>query len=158
MKKNLVSSDTETRLPPPAAGRPAIERRRRRRKFLVGAEWVCLLFGLIALDCCIWIYTSSTLDQAYQDWSFDQRLLGATPSVRGFIADEIGWLFGRNRAKAPAAEQTEKLQPAPRAKPLETGLLIGRLRIPRLKVAVMVREGAAESTFRGPPCPVTSAT
>jgi len=147
MRAGLASSDTGMLLAPPPAGRLAIQRRRR-RKILAGAEWICLLFGLIALDCCIWIYTSATLDQAYQDWSFDQRLLGATPTVPGFIADEIGWLFGGNRASAPAAEQAEKVQPAAPAQPLETGLLIGRLRIPRLKVAVMVREGAAESTLR----------
>jgi len=128
------------------------QRRRGRRRFLAGAEWVCLLFGLLALDVCIWVYTSSTLDQAYQDWAFDQTLLGAKPSVPGFIADEIGWLFGQNRAGAGGEERAEKLDSAekPRTAPkeLENGLLLGRLRISRLKVAVMVREGATESTLR----------
>jgi sortase A len=123
-------------------------KRRRRRKFLAGAEWVFLLFGLLALDVCIWIYTASSVDQAYGDWAFDQTLLGAKPSVPGFIADEIGWLFGQNRAAAPAEEKAEKLEPPPMAQPIETGMLLARLRISRLKVAVMVREGATESTLR----------
>jgi len=123
-------------------------RDRRGGGFLAGLEWFFLLFGLLALDCCIWFYTSSTLDQAYEDWAFDQTLLGSKPSIPAFIADEIGWLFGANRTSAPAEEKAEKLQPVPPAKSLETGLLLGRLRISRLKVAVMVREGASESTLR----------
>ncbi len=127
---------------------PRRPQRRRGRTVLAGLEWLFLLFGLLALDCCIWFYTSATLDQAYQDWSFDQVLLGSKPSVRGFIADEIGWLFGGKRTSAPAPEKAEELHPVPPAKTLETGLLLGRLRISRLKLAVMVREGAGESTLR----------
>jgi sortase A len=122
--------------------------RRRSNAFLAGLEWFFLLFGLLALDCCIWVYTSATLDQAYQDWSFDQVLLGSKPSMPAFIADEIGWLFGASRTSPPVEEKAEKLQPAPRAKTLQSGLLLGRLRISRLQVAVMVREGASESTLR----------
>jgi sortase A len=123
--------------------------RRRRRSILAGVEWFLLVFGLIALDCCIWIYTSSELDQAYEDWAFDQTLLGSKPSVSGFIGEEIRVLFGRTRVAAPTPEErAERLHPAPSTKPLENGLLIGRLRISRLKMAAMVREGANESTLR----------
>lgn len=125
------------------------EKRRRRWTILAGVEWFLLIFGLVALDCCIWIYTSSELDQAYQDRAFDQTLLGSKPSVSGFMAEEIRVLFGRTRAVAPAPEEkAEKLQPMPSAKPLETGFVIGRLRISRLKLAAMVREGANASTLR----------
>jgi len=58
-------------------------------------------------------------------------------------------MFGRSRVAAPSSEErAEKLQPAAPAKRLENGLLIGRLRISRLKMAAMVREGANESTLR----------
>jgi len=120
----------------------------RTRRMLAGFEWFLLLFGLLALDTCIWIYTSATLDQAYEEWAFDQTLLGAKPSIPVFIANEIGWLFGGARANAPEHENAEKLERIPPARTLPAGLLLGRLRISRLKVAVMVREGASESTLR----------
>ena len=44
-------------------------------------EWVFLLVGLLALDCFVWVNTSSVLYQAYEDWAFDQTLRGLTPSV-----------------------------------------------------------------------------
>ena len=128
---------------------PPFQRARPRRRILAGFEWFFLLLGLLALDCYIWVNTAASLDQAYGDWSFDQTLLGAKASVTGFIADEIGWLFHKAPPSiAPPDEKAEKAQPIPPAvKALQPGALIGRLRIPRLNVAVMVREGATESTL-----------
>ena len=123
------------------------ERSLRRRKILVGAEWFFLLFGLIALDCCIWFYTSTSLNQAYQDWAFDQTLLGSRPSLTGFIAEEFRILFGRHRMTMTPTERAQRLHPAPSKKPLRNGLLLGRLRISRLNLAAVVREGANESTL-----------
>jgi len=128
------------------------------------AEWVFLFLGLVALDSFIWINASSVLYQAYQDWAFDQTLRGLTPSVSGFISDEARWLGSRGSATAPLAElpqapgaglseqpneepsdrpanaEPNVAVPAPRA-------VIGRLEIPRLKLSVMVREGADERTL-----------
>lgn len=150
MRAGQLSGDNATRPVPRDRWR-----RERRRKTLVGLEWIFLLLGLVALDCCIWIYTSTALDQAYQDWAFDQTMLGSKPSVSGFITEEIQVLFARTHITAPVheekqekAEKAEKLPPASPAKPLATGVVIGRLRISRLKLAVMVREGANESTLR----------
>jgi len=67
------------------------------------------------------------------------------------VTDELGWLWHQNRLGVPMPqENAEKGQPmpAPSVQTLQPGMLIGRLRIPRLNLAVMVREGASESTLR----------
>src|SRR5579862_5843979 len=83
---------------------------RERRTGWRALEWTFLLLGLLALDCFVWINTSSVLYQAYEDWAFDQTLRGLTPGVGGFIHDETRWLLGGGRQKAETAEAP---QPAP---------------------------------------------
>jgi sortase A len=131
------------------------------RRGLLIAEWAFLLLGLAALDCFVWINTTSVLDQAYQDWAFDQTLRGLTPSVGGFVNDEARWLWSGGTESAstaepppapgaglnegpneqPPNEQPNEARPAIRS-------VIGRLEIPRLNLSVMVREGADERTLR----------
>jgi len=118
------------------------------RRWLAGFEWFFLLVGLAALDTYVWVNTSSLLSQAYQDWSFDQTLRGLTPSIPAFMADEISWMLGSQREKVEAPEAAPKLQPIPQeGKPPLPASLIGRLEIPRLKLSVMVREGADGKTL-----------
>lgn len=125
---------------------------RSRRRGMRALEWVFLLVGLIALDCYVWVNTSSVLYQAYEDWAFDQTLRGLTPSVGGFVNDEARWLFGGAQEKAETAEAPKSMPPASETPASPTGpppkrSVIGRLEIPRLKLAVMVREGADEGTL-----------
>ena len=75
-------------------------------------EWVFLLIGLLAVDCFVWVNTSSVLYQAYEDWAFDQSLRGLTPGVGGFITDETRWLFGREKVQPAVATKPEAI-PAP---------------------------------------------
>jgi len=118
------------------------------RRWLAGFEWFFLLVGLAALDTYVWVNTSSLLSQAYQDWSFDQTLRGLTPSIPAFMADEISWMLGSQREKVEAPEAAPKLQPIPQeGNPPLPASLIGRLEIPRLKLSVMVREGADGKTL-----------
>jgi sortase A len=121
------------------------------RRGLLVFEWIFLLLGLVALDCYVWINTSSVLDQAYQDWAFDQSLRGLKPGVLGFVRDETrGLWIGRASESQPIAESPAAAVPAP--EPSETApepnAVIGRLEIPRLDLSVMVREGADEGTLR----------
>src|SRR5271163_4361878 len=112
------------------------------RRGLRALEWILLLMGLAAVDCFVWINTSSVLYQSYQDWAFDQTLRGLTPSLTSFAGDEARRLLGGGRrektetAEAPLApsqsNQAHAAVPAAQA-------VIGRLQIPRLKLAVMVR-------------------
>lgn len=121
------------------------------RRGLKSAEWIFLLLGLVAVDVFVWMQTSSALSQAYADWSFDETLRGQKPSVKGFITDEFASLRG-GRTKTENPEATKKqesvpLEPVPEDRAPELRSLLGRLRIPRLKVAVMVREGADSRTL-----------
>jgi sortase A len=117
------------------------------RRWLAGFEWFFLLVGLVALDTYVWVNASTILSQAYQDWAFDQTLRGLTPSVRGFVGDEVSWLLGAQREKVEAPEAAQKLQPMPQGKPPLPSSVIGRLEIPRLNLTVMVREGADGKTL-----------
>src|ERR1700720_4194235 len=83
----------------------------RRRPYLLGIEYFFLLLGLVALDCYIWVNTSSTLYQAYQDWAFDQTLRGLAPSVGGFVEEELSWFKSRDLSNQPAPEPNEALAP-----------------------------------------------
>jgi len=131
------------------------ERRRRPRagrSALRALEWVFLLAGLVAVDGYVWVNTSSVLYQAYQDWAFDQTLRGLAPSVGGFIRDEAHWVFGgrgkaENAEAPPIAPSTPSPGGAASFAPPAPRSVIGRLEIPRLKLAVMVREGADEGTL-----------
>jgi sortase A len=124
---------------------------------LLVAEWAFLLLGLLALDCWMWITTSSVLYQAYQDWAFDQTLRGLTPNVGGFVNDEARLLWSGGSASAPKAETPSGPEAMSNGRPLNEQpseaapamrSVIGRLEIPRLKLSVMVREGADEGTLR----------
>lgn len=115
------------------------------------AEWLFLLAGLAAVDVFVWVNTSTLLYQAYEDWSFDQALRGLKPSAKAFAVDEFSWLFrGRtkveNKLDNPALPQ--KSEPIPSERPPVPEMLLGRLRIPRLQVSAMVREGADSGTLR----------
>ena len=126
---------------------------KRPKSKLRALEWVFLIVGLLALDCYVWVNTSSVLYQAYEDWAFDQTLRGLTPGVGGFISDEARWLLGREREKPETAEAPQVAPPGsatnqtPTVGPPAKESLIGRLEIPRLNLAVMVREGADEGTL-----------
>jgi sortase A len=142
MRARLIWHDKET-------DGPEMMRHRSERRGLRALEWLFLLVGLLAVDCYVWMNTSSVLYQAYEDWAFDQTLRGLTPGVGGFIKDEARWLGGRREkaetaeapSSAPAPEQTPSVGPPAKRS------VIGRLAIPRLNLAVMVREGADEGTL-----------
>jgi sortase A len=117
------------------------------KKFGQGLEWFFLLVGLVALDCFVWINTGTLLYQSYTDWAFDQTLRGLSPSIPGFVGDEAHGLWaGRTPGNwAPAVVPRPESQPA--NQPRRPSEIIGRLQIPRLKLSVMVREGAGERTL-----------
>src|SRR5580658_7755047 len=124
--------------------------RRAGRVGLRALAWTFLLVGLLAVDCFVWVNTSSVLYQAYEDWSFDETLRGLTPSVTGFVRDEEHWLLSGGRVNSESAEAPKPTPPTSQpqvAAPPGPQSVIGRLEIPRLKLAVMVREGADESTL-----------
>ncbi len=116
-------------------------------RWLAGLEWFFLLVWLAALDTYVWVNASTMVYQAYQDWSFDQTLRGLTPSIPGFVSDELSWMFGGQRQKVEAPAAKPAFEPPQQGKPPLPSSLIGRLQIPRLKVSAMVREGADGKTL-----------
>jgi sortase A len=114
---------------------------------LKAAEWLLLLVGLTAVDVFVWANTTSILRQAYDDWSFDETMRGQKPSLHGFVSDEMASLFG-SRSKAENPDVPRKFEPVPEERPPLPDTLLGRLRIPRLHLAAMVREGAGSGTLR----------
>ena len=122
--------------------------RQARSRYLLGLEYAFLVLGLIAVDCYIWVNTSSTLYQAYQDWAFDQTLRGLQPSVQGFVKDEFSWFSGGSRTASPTVAETPstgEIAPPTAAQALHADR---SLEIPRLHMKAMVREGADEGTLR----------
>jgi sortase A len=124
-------------------------RPRSERRGLRALEWIFLVIGLLALDCFVWINTSSLLYQAYADWAFDQTLRGLKPSTGGFVDDELRWLWSGRSESAPKTESSPLPTPdqTQAEAPPAMRSVIGRLEIPRLNLSVMVREGADESTL-----------
>jgi sortase A len=118
------------------------------RHVLRGLEWAFLIVGLLAVDCFVWVNTTGVLYQAYEDWAFDQTLRGLTPSVGGFVTDEASGLFRAKQEKVETTEAPSELpSPPATAGPPAKQSVIGRLEIPRLRLTVMVREGADEGTL-----------
>lgn len=117
------------------------------RRRLIAVEWFFLLIGLLAVDCYVWMTTSTLLYQAYEDWGFDQTIRGLRASIPGFVRDEIDGLFNRGKTASGGQEAAGKFTPGPRTTPPLPDMLIGRLQIPRLGVSAMVREGASEGTL-----------
>ncbi len=109
-------------------------------------ECFLLLFGLAAIDAYIWIQAKAVIYEAYDTWSFDASMRGVKPTFTGFLADEFHGLFGKDRLEN-ADVPTIQPEPLPAEKPPLPSSLIGRLRIPRLNVVAMVREGADSATL-----------
>ena len=83
-------------------------------------EWIFLLLGLLALDCFVWVNTSSVLYQAYEDWAFDQTLRGLTPSSAVLLVTKRAgcWSADARRAEIAEAPQASAGPPEPAASEL----------------------------------------
>jgi sortase A len=152
-------------LEPPETVKPP-----KRRRVLNAIRLALLLAGVGALGYCAYVYLDARVYETYQNWAFDQRLKGATPTVQDFIRHEYRRLLGLDsdehaartarNSKEPElprepelpgeGEQPKQKPPAeppqPNAPP--AGSLIGRIDIPRLKVRAMVQEGVDDTTLR----------
>jgi sortase A len=117
------------------------------KRFGRGLEWFFLFFGLVALDCFVWMNAGSLVYQSYTDWAFDQQLRGLTPGISGFVRDEARGLRRGPAAPAETPAEVSTPEPAPAGAPRRPSEIVGRLEIPRLNLSAMVREGASERTL-----------
>lgn len=121
-------------------------------------RWVergTFVVGLLALSVWFSSIAGSALFQAWQNWVFDRQLSGLPAGFNQFLGEEKQHLMEviarpAHRRTTPPPERTTP--PAHDALPVTRTVpdrsLIGRLRIPRLHVSSMVREGVGESTLR----------
>ncbi len=103
---------------------------RRRRRWLLALSWIFLIAGLIGVAIYLYVTLDAKFYQATEERRFEQERKAAQPQA--------------GQPQAPAA--APPAQPDRRVRrPRE---LIGRVEIPRLRVAAMVREGYDETTLR----------
>jgi len=112
-------------------------------KTRLGIEKLLLVAGLAAVGVWVGSIVRTEVCQDWANWAFERKLHGQPATARQYLES---WFGPRAIAKPPVAEQH---LPAAAQKPpaIETGDLIGRLAIPRLKLQAIVREGAGAGTL-----------
>lgn len=131
-------------------------------------ERVIFVAGLLGVSIWFGSIGERALFQAWQDWSFDRQLRGQPADFDAFLSEEKQRLVSfitRSAQRRTAPPPTRDWQSAtvtvppprklsaardslPATRSMPDRSLIGRLRIPRLRVSAMVREGVGESTLR----------
>lgn len=106
----------------------------RRRRWLLLLSWLFLIAGLIGIGIYVYVTLDARLYQATEEQKFEQerKAAQAQPAAPQQQAGP--------QQQAPAAQPARKVR-----RPHE---MIGRVEIPRLRVAAMVREGYDETTLR----------
>lgn len=112
--------------PPPSPYRPL-----RPRRALRAVRWSFLIIAVACLGYSGYAYLESGLSQAYENWILNREIENAkrrlpAPPAQGYSGD---------------ARRTDRAH-------LDTGALIGRIEIPRLRLSAIVREGVDDGTLR----------
>jgi sortase A len=117
------------------------------------AQKLLLFAGLTAIGIWAAFYVSAAVFQSWQNFSFECRLQGNTPSLVNYIADLGKRLLAAEQAWCGIGPKPST-PPVPRSvssahlrRPTPNDALIGRLVIPRLQLGEIVREGDGESTL-----------
>ena len=119
-------------------------------------ERAIFVVGLLGVGVWLGSIAESALFQAWQNWVFERQLSGRPADFDEFLG-EGKQLLGEGKQRlveviVPPAQRRTTPPPAQDAPPVTRTVpdrsLIGRLRIPRLQVSSMVREGIGESTLR----------
>jgi sortase A len=112
------------------------------------AEYVLLLGGLLGLDYFVWVNAGSSVSQAYESWSFEQDLRGKPSTLAGFLDNRWHLLLAKpmEARVEPITPVPGTTAPAPVWRPVAQSVL-GRVKIPRLNMSVMVREGVDTATL-----------
>lgn len=124
------------------------------RVILQWLEYVLLLLAVTALGYFVWVKADAAVFQAYQSWRLDQIQQGKPASFGRFLRDLTPFSKEEPSAKpAPHQQPLPELAqpippPAPGRPPLESGDLVGKIRIPRLKLSAIVLEGTDSNTLR----------
>jgi sortase A len=108
-----------------------------------------LLVGLVCVGYYAYTLADQKIYQAYENWAFEQAIAGHTgTTVADYIRQQtpFGILLGAKSAEQSSTEA--KNAPAPRVEAPEHGSIIGRVRIGRLDLSAVVRQGVDADTLR----------
>ena len=125
-------------------------RRRRSSRGLRRLEYVLLATGLICVFVWAWAWVDGFVYSSYEDYALESALKGERATWTGYIASLWQSLSDTSGDEADAYHDLPRIAPppaAPKPRPLPNGL-IGRIEIPRLNVAAVVREGVDAKTLR----------
>jgi sortase A len=110
------------------------------RGFLSWFRTALLLVGLLAVGYYCYSVGNEYVYQVYENWAFDQQIAGRKVAFADYV-----------REQTPAAflVGTKTPEPAPVKNPVapENGALLGRVKIDRLNLSAMVREGVDAKTL-----------
>lgn len=123
-----------------------------RNSTLRGLEYVFLFLGLAAIDYYIWVNASAAVYQSYEEWRFERTIQGETASIADYIFDEHGLRRLVGLGNAPERESAARPPAPPRTlaphrRRHARDEMLGRIEIPRLQVAAIVREGVDQGTL-----------
>lgn len=120
-------------------------------------EYLFLVIGLFAIDYFIWVKIDTKAYQVYEEWRFERALRGESASIGRFVTGETGLRRLVGLGHEPQRNATEPGRNGVETQPSTTARrhhrhhavdeLVGRIEIPRLQVAAIVREGADEKTL-----------
>jgi sortase A len=128
--------------------------RRRRRKTLILAEIVFLLTGFVCLIWAGYMTAQSIAANSWDSYRFEETLSGNQPTVWGYA--RYLWKGDKATPHAEGEEPAMEEPPAPKAAPAPPARsarkyrrseLIGRIEMPRLKVAAVLKEGTDTKTL-----------
>jgi len=107
-------------------------------------EAVLLLIGTVSLWWFAYNWIASEGGQLWSNYALDTRLDGRKPTVTGFLR-HVGGAENQEEERTAEVEVAEPEQP--RQAPPPRGADIGRIEIPRLKIASIVRQGVDDKTL-----------
>lgn len=115
------------------------------------AQAVLFLFGVAALGYYGYSLADEHIYQVYENWAFDQEMAGHRVTFADYLREKtpLGFLVGEAAAKPlVSAPASSAVQPQFSAAPQPVrGAVLGRLRIARLNLSAIVREGIDEATL-----------
>jgi len=114
--------------------------------FLAPLRTLLLIVGVIGVGYYCYSLADQYVYQAYQNWAFDQQIAGRREvTFADYVRERtpFGFVLGAEptRSVGPRAQQDADM-PRP-----ALGSVIGRVEVPRLGIAAMVREGVDAKTL-----------
>ena len=106
-------------------------------------EAVCLTVAILCLGWFGWNWVATEVDQRWADYQLQSALRGQKPTVPGFVQEEM----------TQTQEQPVPLPPPTVPDPGERprilpGGVVGRVEVPRLNIAAVVRSGVDDKVLR----------